>query len=641
MNNPTHYSLKRAKNAIVLQTLYPRKACGALTSTFAYPKERMMAGFHSIHDEPLFNIPVLVIRCTADAQRNVLLVNKEGQRLLGFSPDSIKGTDSRSYADYIHPDDRDMVVRVVKQSCLESQPYKVQYRLLQGAENALWVCERGQVQLAEDGSPRFVDAIVADILDRKQYEDALLQSETKYRNLAQQLESIFDHLPALIFYKDTENRFIRVNKYIAQAYRKSKQELEGVSLYDLYPEDEARRYFLDDLDVINSGEEKLNIEEPWKTEDGLKWVSTSKIPFIDDTGKIQGVIGISMDITERKRADNLIQELIHRLELERDQARKSALIDGLTGIANRKGFDYTLEREYLRLQRSGASLSLIMIDIDHFKKYNDRYGHVEGDECLRKVALALQDSLIRTPDYLARFGGEEFVVILPDTLSNGAMVVAERLRKVVEALAIPNEDSDTSPYVTISLGVGCTRPRRDESPEHIIQLADAALYNAKDAGRNKVGLAGVDLGSADNQDDKQDGFIKLVWLDSFACGNQTIDDQHQNLFEIANNLLADISNAKHANKQLPDIQSLIAAIRIHFNDEEEILSTLGYPMLEKHKRRHTELLSKATELNSRCERGKLAPAELLGFLTFDVVSEHMLAEDQKFFPFMADHEVAG
>jgi diguanylate cyclase (GGDEF)-like protein/hemerythrin-like metal-binding protein/PAS domain S-box-containing protein len=601
----------------------------------------MMAGFHSIHDEPLFNIPVLVIRCTADAQRNVLLVNKEGQRLLGFSPDSIKGTDSRSYADYIHPDDRDMVVRVVKQSCLESQPYKVQYRLLQGAENALWVCERGQVQLAEDGSPRFVDAIVADILDRKQYEDALLQSETKYRNLAQQLESIFDHLPALIFYKDTENRFIRVNKYIAQAYRKSKQELEGVSLYDLYPEDEARRYFLDDLDVINSGEEKLNIEEPWKTEDGLKWVSTSKIPFIDDTGKIQGVIGISMDITERKRADNLIQELIHRLELERDQARKSALIDGLTGIANRKGFDYTLEREYLRLQRSGASLSLIMIDIDHFKKYNDRYGHVEGDECLRKVALALQDSLIRTPDYLARFGGEEFVVILPDTLSNGAMVVAERLRKVVEALAIPNEDSDTSPYVTISLGVGCTRPRRDESPEHIIQLADAALYNAKDAGRNKVGLAGVDLGSADNQDDKQDGFIKLVWLDSFACGNQTIDDQHQNLFEIANNLLADISNAKHANKQLPDIQSLIAAIRIHFNDEEEILSTLGYPMLEKHKRRHTELLSKATELNSRCERGKLAPAELLGFLTFDVVSEHMLAEDQKFFPFMADHEVAG
>ncbi len=600
-----------------------------------------MAGFHSIHDEPLFNIPVLVIRCTADAQRNVLLVNKEGQRLLGFSPDSIKGTDSRSYADYIHPDDRDMVVRVVKQSCLESQPYKVQYRLLQGAENALWVCERGQVQLAEDGSPRFVDAIVADILDRKQYEDALLQSETKYRNLAQQLESIFDHLPALIFYKDTENRFIRVNKYIAQAYRKSKQELEGVSLYDLYPEDEARRYFLDDLDVINSGEEKLNIEEPWKTEDGLKWVSTSKIPFIDDTGKIQGVIGISMDITERKRADNLIQELIHRLELERDQARKSALIDGLTGIANRKGFDYTLEREYLRLQRSGASLSLIMIDIDHFKKYNDRYGHVEGDECLRKVALALQDSLIRTPDYLARFGGEEFVVILPDTLSNGAMVVAERLRKVVEALAIPNEDSDTSPYVTISLGVGCTRPRRDESPEHIIQLADAALYNAKDAGRNKVGLAGVDLGSADNQDDKQDGFIKLVWLDSFACGNQTIDDQHQNLFEIANNLLADISNAKHANKQLPDIQSLIAAIRIHFNDEEEILSTLGYPMLEKHKRRHTELLSKATELNSRCERGKLAPAELLGFLTFDVVSEHMLAEDQKFFPFMADHEVAG
>jgi diguanylate cyclase (GGDEF)-like protein/hemerythrin-like metal-binding protein/PAS domain S-box-containing protein len=480
---------------------------------------------------------------------------------------------------------------------------------------------------------------VCEILDRKQFEEALLQSETKYRHLAEQLEAIFDHLPALIFYKDKENRFIRVNKYIAQAYRKSKKELEGVSLFDLYPEDKARRYFLDDLAVINSGKEKLNIEEPWEPEEGLKLVSTSKIPFIDDTEEIQGVIGVSMDITERKRADTLIQELVHRLELERDQAQKSALIDGLTGIANRKGFDHTLEREYLRVQRSGASLALIMIDIDHFKKYNDRYGHPSGDDCLRKVAMALQDSLSRTSDYLARFGGEEFVVNLPDTLSNGAMVVAERLRKVVEALAIPNEDSDTSPYVTISLGVGCTRPCRNEPSEHIIQLADSALYNAKDAGRNRVCFAGMDPGAMAEQTGKRDGFIKLVWNETFACGNQPIDAQHQELFEIANSLLADISYAKPADDHRAGIQSLMAAIHTHFQDEEKILSKCGYPVLEEHQRCHAELLSRAKELSSRCERGELALAELLGFLALDVVSEHMLVEDRMFFPCLVASEI--
>jgi diguanylate cyclase (GGDEF)-like protein/hemerythrin-like metal-binding protein/PAS domain S-box-containing protein len=471
-------------------------------------------------------------------------------------------------------------------------------------------------------------------IQQNRSDERLLQSEINYRHLAEQFEAIFDHLPALVFYKDKENRFIRVNKYVAEAYKKTKNELEGVSLFDLYPEEEARRYFLDDLAVIESGKETLNIEEPWQTEDGPRWVSTSKIPFVDAKGEIQGVIGISMDITERKRADNLIQELIHRLELERDQARKSALLDGLTGIANRKGFDYTLEREYLRLQRSGASMSLIMIDIDHFKKFNDRYGHLAGDVCLRKVATALQDTLGRTPDYLARFGGEEFVVILPDTISAGALVVAERLRKAVEALAIPNEDSETSSWVTISLGVATIRPKRHDAMDHIIQLADSALYRAKDVGRNRVEVAGIEDVPDGDQSKDQGSFLRLVWDDTLACGNEVIDAQHRKLFELANTLIADLTKARAGQAYRPDFRALVDHIAGHFRDEEEILSSLAYPLLDDHRRLHASLVARASGMMASYEHDELEMKELLGFLVGEVVSGHLLQEDRKFFPLM-------
>jgi PAS domain-containing protein len=116
-------------------------------------RKRMMVNFENVHDEPVLKVPVLVIRCTTDVHRNLLFVNEESQRLLGFSAGSLKGAAPRSYAEYIHPADREMVLQAVRQSCLDAQPYKVEYRLLQEAERELWVCERGQSQVATDGSP--------------------------------------------------------------------------------------------------------------------------------------------------------------------------------------------------------------------------------------------------------------------------------------------------------------------------------------------------------------------------------------------------------------------------------------------------------------------------------------------------------
>ncbi len=140
-------------------------------------------------------------------------------------------------------------------------------------------------------------------------------SETRYKQLSLQLEAILDHIPGLIFYKDKNNNFIMVNKFMAAAQEKEKSELENKSLYDLYPKEIAEKYYQDDLSVINSGKPKINIEEPWETKTGTKWVNTSKIPFVNDEGEIIGIIGISMDITDRKKAEEKIHSLLNEKEL--------------------------------------------------------------------------------------------------------------------------------------------------------------------------------------------------------------------------------------------------------------------------------------------------------------------------------------
>jgi len=176
-----------------------------------------------------------------------------------------------------------------------------------------------------------------------------------------------------------------------------------------------------------------------------------------------------------------------QLELKkyRDMHARIALQDGLTGIPNRRAFDQTLLREWLRAQRTLTKLSLVMMDIDYFKSYNDTYGHLAGDDCLRKVTDAVVKAL-RASDFPARFGGEEFVCILPETDEEGALISAERIREHVAAAGIPHGASPVAPHITISLGVATIAPDEDTEPEALIAMADCLLYKAKHSGRNRV-----------------------------------------------------------------------------------------------------------------------------------------------------------
>ncbi|MBK9236983.1 MAG: diguanylate cyclase [Rhodoferax sp.] len=160
--------------------------------------------------------------------------------------------------------------------------------------------------------------------------------------------------------------------------------------------------------------------------------------------------------------------------------------DGLLNIANRKYFDQRLQEEWLRAIRSKQPVGLLMIDVDHFKRYNDTYGHQAGDACLRAVAKAAAGALARSTDLLARYGGEELVVVLPDTHVEGTYQVAQDICAAVAKLKIPHAGSDTAPYVTVSLGVASMNPPRVSSADRLVAAADQALYQAKKQGRNQV-----------------------------------------------------------------------------------------------------------------------------------------------------------
>jgi len=192
----------------------------------------------------------------------------------------------------------------------------------------------------------------------------------------------------------------------------------------------------------------------------------------------------------RKERDHLMRELQHMMEQLTESNIKLARVareDGLTGLANRRAFDEALESEWRRGQRDRAPVSLSLIDLDFFKTYNDRYGHVRGDECLRAVAVAVGSRARRPADLAARYGGEEIALLLPGNTAEGSRAVGEGVRRTIESLALPHEArSDGTAIVTASVGVATLTPALADESRVLIEAADAALYRAKQRGRNRV-----------------------------------------------------------------------------------------------------------------------------------------------------------
>ena len=188
---------------------------------------------------------------------------------------------------------------------------------------------------------------------------------------------------------------------------------------------------------------------------------------------------LEQEIQERKIIEKTLQKVNQKLE-------RLVNVDGLTGVSNRRHFDDYLAREWRRLKREQQPLSLILCDVDHFKLYNDSYGHLQGDDCLRQVAQTIAQVLNRPADLVARYGGEEFALILPNTDLSGAQEVATKVQQAIRGLHLPHKSSKTSEFVTISIGISSQIPNQEQLVENLIRTTDRALYAAKAQGRDRI-----------------------------------------------------------------------------------------------------------------------------------------------------------
>ncbi|MFZ9520687.1 MAG: GGDEF domain-containing protein [Silvanigrellaceae bacterium] len=215
--------------------------------------------------------------------------------------------------------------------------------------------------------------------------------------------------------------------------------------------------------------------------------------------RIHSSLRLNHEIDRRKARENEITEIANQLRDLTQVLMKLSLIDQLTGVANRRAFDQTLEQEFKRARRNHRPISLLLFDVDHFKLFNDTYGHQAGDLCLRKLAQEVSASIKRPGDMLARYGGEEFAIILPDTDAAGAGVIGQRILETVRGLSIRHENNSACNVVTVSVGSATYIEGGGASDMNsLLQMADKALYQAKSAGRNQVSQGGLESVTSSN-----------------------------------------------------------------------------------------------------------------------------------------------
>jgi diguanylate cyclase (GGDEF)-like protein len=292
---------------------------------------------------------------------------------------------------------------------------------------------------------------------------------------------------------DAERRVVLWNRWMAQRSGRAPAAVLGRDFFGVFPELKGKR-------LDSAVQQALRDNFPAVLSQTLH---KAPMPLYADRAarisdrRIQQAVAVTpLEVADAARHCLIqvsdVSAAVQREQLLRDQAmelRSQTFSDGLTGIANRRLFDQAMEKELRRAKRSASALSLLMIDIDFFKSYNDHYGHQQGDDTLIKVAGALAGSLQRPLDLIARYGGEEFAVILPEMDAGGAAMVAEALRLKIAQLSIPHAAAGGAPYVTISVGVATQAPQQPLEVAALIGAADRALYIAKRSGRDRVAIA--------------------------------------------------------------------------------------------------------------------------------------------------------
>ena len=408
-----------------------------------------------------------------DAKGNIVEFSQSFASMLRYSPEEMKGLNVADWDASIPLEDLENVINrlISDQATFETTHRRKDGSLYDVEIHAKCVLLDGQAHLY---------ASARDITERKQIEKAL--QETK-----DHLSTVVNTIPDLIWLKDTDGVYLACNNEFELFFGATEKEILGKTDYDFVPGELADFFRKKDIEAASAKQVSINEEEVEYKSDGRRVVlETRKVPILDINGDIRGILGIGRNITEWKKTEAALQQANKLLT-------QMAMYDGLTRVANRRHFDTKLEEEWRRVMRTSKPLSLIIFDIDFFKRYNDTYGHQAGDVCLQTVAKSLLTFFKRPGDLLARYGGEEFVVILPETDAEGATILAEMIRLQILELKIVHEASSVCNYVTVSCGVSSTVPTRLTTPHILLEAADKALYKAKESGRNNVVTRNISL----------------------------------------------------------------------------------------------------------------------------------------------------
>ncbi len=506
--------------------------------------------------------------------------------------------------------------------------FEVQQRCKDGS--LVWTEILSTAERNAEGEIIGYHGISRNINERKRIEEAVKMSERF-------LQSTLDALSAHIALLDDNGVILLVNKAWRNFAYQNGLPAEGVSegtnylhICNMSSEGNAveAEPFIEGIKMVLTGEKDFfYMEYPCHAPHEKRWFAGRVTPFQGEGAR--RVVIAHENITERKLAQEMLEESHRQLEA-------ISITDGLTGIANRRHFDEVLVEENARHARSGAKLSLIMLDIDFFKAYNDSYGHVEGDKCIQRIAQVIADCANRPADLVARYGGEEFVCILPETDSIGAVVIAEKIRKGISALKIPHIGSINADHVTASLGVVTTHCDADKSVSEIIVMADNLLYEAKNSGRDSVQFS--DLSNAVLASSKCIGgnLVQLTWKESFYSGNHLIDQQHESLLLTSNELLEAILRSQPHEEKASLLARLLNEVSQHFHDEEFILKTIAFPGIVEHRAEHSKLLEKGLELSGRFNNCDLSLGDVFQFIALDVVMGHIIGTDMEYFSFTVD-----
>lgn len=396
-------------------------------------------------------------------------LNHSGGRMLGAShPTDIVGM---PLMDFVHPDFRSQVVRRVNDilaNQTQSEPIELLLYRLDGSTFF------GMVQSAPilyRGKPSVL-CVVLDITERKKTEQALKESEEQYRRMIELSPNsvcLINESGKIVFVNDKAVELFEADSYLS---------LVGVDKFDLIApafREESRARFQSIFKREYSG---LTYENHFVTLGGHRFVAEISVTCVQYDGELV-VLAHIQDISKRKAKEERLKESNRML-------RELSTIDGLTGISNRRHFEESLEKEWSVSSAFSLPCSIILFDIDYFKRYNDTYGHQGGDACLRDIASAIQSLIERPNDVFARYGGEEFVLLLPGTDAHESLLLAKQIETQVKELRIPHAASKVSEYVTISIGAATMIAAPDLKREDLIEQADRALYRAKLAGRNRI-----------------------------------------------------------------------------------------------------------------------------------------------------------